>query len=90
MKNSFIQKRLVKYFHYLQPRENKRLIHLIILINTVSKTVVSLQIKVHEVYVKPLKPRELILSIRESDSEDEESENEEIKDLHISDEEKED
>ena len=33
--DSFIQKRLVKYFHYLQPRENKRLIHLIILINTV-------------------------------------------------------
>lgn len=56
----------------------------------ISKTVVSLQIKVHEVYVKPLKPRELILSIRESDSEDEESENEEIKDVHISDEEKED
>lgn len=56
----------------------------------ISKTVVSLQIKVQEVYVKPLKPGELVLSIRESDSEDEESENEEIKDLHIPDEEKED
>ena len=56
----------------------------------ISKTVVSLQIKVQKVYVKPLKPGELILSIRESHSEDEESENEEIKDLHIPDEEKED
>lgn len=56
----------------------------------ISKTVVSLQIKVQEVYVKPLKPGELVLSIRESDSEDKESENEEIKDLHIPDEEKED
>ena len=56
----------------------------------ISKTVVSLQIKVQDVYVKPLKPGELILSIRESDSEDKESENEEIKDLHIPDEEKED
>ena len=32
-----------------------------------SKTIVSLQIKVHEVYVKPLKPRESILSIKGSD-----------------------
>ena len=33
-----------------------------------SKTIVSLQIKVHEVYVKPLKPRESILSIKDSDN----------------------
>ena len=29
----------------------------------------SLQIKVHECYVKPLKPRESLLTINESDSE---------------------
>lgn len=32
-----------------------------------SKNIVSLQIKAHEVYVKPLKPRESILTIKESD-----------------------
>lgn len=32
-----------------------------------SKNIVSLQIKGHEVYVKPLKPRESILTIKESD-----------------------
>lgn len=37
-----------------------------------SKNIVSLQIKVHEVYAKPVKPRETLLSIKESD--DEESE----------------
>ena len=35
----------------------------------ISKTIVSLQIKVHECYVKPLKPRESLLTINESDSE---------------------
>ena len=40
----------------------------------ISKTVTSLQIKVHECYVKPLKPRESLLSIKE---EDENSESEE-------------
>ena len=35
----------------------------------ISKTVVSLQIKVHECYVKPLKPRESLLTINESDEE---------------------
>ena len=34
-----------------------------------SKTVTSLQIKVHECYVKPLKPRESLLAIKESDEE---------------------
>ena len=35
----------------------------------ISKTVTSLQIKVHECYVKPLKPRESLLSIEEEDEE---------------------
>ena len=43
----------------------------------ISKTVTSLQIKVHECYVKPLKPRESLLSIEE---EEEESGGEEITD----------
>ena len=59
----------------------------------ISKTVTSLQIKVHECYVKPLKPRESLLSIKE---EDENSEGEEdnscdteqvVEELVISDEE---
>ena len=33
------------------------------------KTVTYLQIKVHECYVKPLKPRQSLLAIQESDSE---------------------
>ena len=33
----------------------------------ISKTVASLQIKVHEVYIKPLHPREALLTIQESD-----------------------
>ena len=37
----------------------------------ISKTVISLQIKVHECYVKPLKPRESLLAIEESESESE-------------------
>ena len=35
-----------------------------------AKNVISLQIKAHEVYIKPLKPREPILEIKESDDED--------------------
>ncbi|CAH3173120.1 unnamed protein product [Porites lobata] len=46
----------------------------------VSKTVTSLQIKVHECYVKPLKPRETLLKIDEEDSESEDSESEGITD----------
>ncbi|CAH3185556.1 unnamed protein product [Porites lobata] len=58
----------------------------------ISKTVTSLQIKVHECYVKPLKPRESLLSIEEEDEDEEQSDNEEITDqvveeLVISDEE---
>ena len=37
----------------------------------ISKTVTSLQIKVHECYVKPLKPRESLLAIEEEESESE-------------------
>ena len=48
----------------------------------ISKTVSSLQIKVHECYVKPLKPRESLLSIEE---EEEESEVEEIIDQVVED-----
>ena len=45
----------------------------------ISKTVTALQIKVHECYVKPLKPRESLLTIDEED-EEEESEGEYVKD----------
>ena len=48
----------------------------------ISKTVTSLQIKVHECYVKPLKPRESLLTI---DEEEEESEGEEITDQVVDD-----
>ena len=36
----------------------------------ISGSVVSIQMKVHEVYVKPLKQRELLLTIEESENED--------------------
>ena len=42
-----------------------------------TKNIISLQIKAHELYIKPLKPRESILEIKESDDEDDyESDNE--------------
>ena len=41
------------------------------------KNIISLQIKAHEVYIKPLKSRESILEIKESDDE-EESDNEDV------------
>ena len=42
-----------------------------------AKNIISLQIKAHEVYIKPLKPRESIFEIKESDDEDDyESDNE--------------
>ena len=61
----------------------------------ISKTVTSLQIKVHECYVKPLKPREALLTIEEedsdsdsdSDSKGEEITNQVVEDLILSDEE---
>ena len=59
----------------------------------ISKTVTSLQIKVHECYVKQLKPRQSLLTIQESDNESDESDTEtfeqsevdNIEDLVISD-----
>ena len=41
-----------------------------------AKNIISLQIKAHEVYIKPLKPRESILEITESDDEDEDEQDE--------------
>ena len=58
----------------------------------ISKTVTSLQIKVHECYVKPLKPRESLLTIEEEDEEQSDIEeiiDQEVEDLVISDEENE-
>ena len=58
----------------------------------ISKTVVSLHIKVNECYVKQLKPRQSLLTIQESDDESEsdtetveQSEVDNIEDLVISD-----
>ena len=47
----------------------------------ISKTVTSLQIKVHECYVKPLKPRESLLTIEEEEEESKQV----VEDLLISD-----
>ena len=43
----------------------------------ISKTVTSLQIKVHECYVKSLKPRESLLTIEEEEEDEEQSDSEE-------------
>ena len=54
----------------------------------ISKTLTSLQIKVHECYVKPLKPRESLLTIEEEDEEQsdiEEVTEQVVEDLVISD-----
>ena len=55
----------------------------------ISKTVTSLQIKVHECYIKQLKPRESLLTFEKSSDEeseeDEPNDEEIIKDLVISD-----
>ena len=54
----------------------------------ISKTVISLQIKVHECYVKPLKPRESLLTIEEEnedEDEDEEITEQVVADLLLSD-----
>ena len=55
----------------------------------ISKNVTSLQIKVHECYVKPLKPRESLIKIEdeEKDSEGEEITDQVLVDLLLSDEE---
>ena len=57
----------------------------------INKTVTSLQIKVHECYVKPLKPRESLITIEEEDEEQsdcEEDIEQVVEDLILSDEEK--
>ena len=59
----------------------------------ITKTVTSLQIKVHECYVKPLKPRESLIKIKEDDDDEEQSDCEEdidelVEELSLSDEEK--
>ena len=52
----------------------------------ISKTVTSVQIKVHECYVKPLKPRESLLTIEEeNEDEDEEVIELVVEDLVLSD-----
>ena len=52
----------------------------------ISKTVTSLQIKVHECYFKPLKPREALLTIEEEGSDsDSDSKGEEITNLVVED-----
>ena len=52
----------------------------------ISRTVTSLQIKVHECFIKPLKPRESLLTIEEEDEdEDEEVTEQVVEDLVISD-----
>ena len=53
-----------------------------------SKTVTSIHVKAHEVYIKPLKPCQSLLIMQESDNEsdgDEQSKNEDIPDLVMSD-----
>ena len=50
----------------------------------IRKTVTSLQIKVHECYVKPLKPRESLLTIEEEEEEEQVTE-QVVEDLVISD-----
>ena len=49
----------------------------------ISKTVVSLQIKVDECYVKQLKPRQSLLKINESDNESDESDTETVEQSEV-------
>ena len=51
----------------------------------ISKTVTSLQIKVHECYVKPLKPRDSLLTIEEEEEDVDEDSEQEVEDLVNSD-----
>ena len=46
-------------------------------------TVTSLQIKVHECYVKQLKPRQSLLTIQESDNESDESDTEAVEQSEV-------
>ena len=49
----------------------------------ISKTVTSLQIKVHECYVKQLKPRQSLLTIQEIDNESDESDTETVEQSEV-------
>ena len=90
-------KKKVNPFNYLNQYCNVKMA-LIIEGIFISKTVTSLQIKVHECYIKESKPRESLLKIEEEDeqeknhyseseSDDEDFKTEDIKDLVISDQE---
>ena len=70
----------VNPFDYLNQYFNTR-IAIIVESIYMAKNIISLQIKAHEVYIKPLKPRESILEIKESDDEDESDEDNVIDDL---------
>lgn len=72
-------KKTVNPFDYL----NQFKIALIIESIYLSKNIVSLQIKAHEVFIKPLKSREALLSIKESDDDESDEEESEIKTLNI-------
>ena len=61
----------VNQFDYLNQYFNTKMA-IIFESSYLAKNIISLQIKAHEVYIKPLKPRESILEIKESDDEDEE------------------
>ena len=61
-------KKRVKPLDYLKQYCNVKMA-LIIEGIFISKTVTSLQIKVHECYVKPLKPRQSLLTIKDNDNE---------------------
>ena len=76
----------LNHFNYIDQYCNVKLA-LIIEGIYISKTVTSLQIKVHECYVKPLKPRESLLTNEEEeeDSEGEELTDEVVEDLILSD-----
>ena len=67
----------VNAFDYLNQYFNTKMAMIIESIY-MSKNIVSLQIKGHEVFIKPLKPRESILTIQESDDEEDEDNNEKI------------
>ena len=69
----------VNPFDYLNQYFNTKMA-LIVESIYMAKNIISLQIKAHEVYIKPLKPRESILEIRESDDEEDESDNEDNED----------
>lgn len=68
----------VDQFGYLNQYSCKVKMALIIESIFISKTVVSLHIKVHEVYVNPLKPR---LTIKESDDENSDNEEQDLENI---------